>query len=137
MKSSPHKNSPNSRRGRLPTFKEYLGEPKTILVEIPHEIEAELLLEKRHTVEVNGVEVGVDSPHFPGDEKHGHVKLGGYEVTFTAKGERRHPNKFPAHVPERCKDAIAKALDVDPKLLEAYLVKGEGKEYLLVEVAKP
>ena len=80
-----------------------------------------------------------DKPSFQGDEYHGHCDLsGGYEVSWTISGNRRHPNKFPADdkIPADAKAAVAKVLGVDPNILEVYYGYDEverGGVYILQE----
>lgn len=97
---------------------------------------AELLLEKTE-MKVGRFTARRDSPHFDGDEYHAHSQLpGGYEISWSISGSRRHPNKFPAQVPRDAKLAVAKALRVSPDLLEGYtLYDNEVEEWIyLIEV---
>ena len=62
-------------------------------------------------------------PHFQGGEIHGHCNLpGGRQVSWTATGQRLHPNKFPADhkIPNDAKAAVASVLGVSADLLESY-----------------
>jgi hypothetical protein len=74
-------------------------------------------------------------PHFQGDEYHGHASLpGGYEVSWNRSGTRRHPNKFPTTIPRDARNAVAKVLGVDPKILEGFeVVEESGERILLIE----
>jgi hypothetical protein len=82
-----------------------------------------------------GHPVRKDKPHFQGDEYHAHAELeGGYEVAWTVSGKRRHPGKFPAHVPDSAKAAVAKRLGVPKDLLETFWITEAGKKTLLFEV---
>jgi hypothetical protein len=79
-----------------------------------------------------------DSPHFQGDEYHGHCKLsGGDELSWTISGTRRHPNKFSADdkIPKDAKVAVAKVLGVNPNTLEAFLAYDsiEGKDVFVLQ----
>jgi hypothetical protein len=86
---------------------------------------------------VNGHTLRKDSPHFKGDEYHVHAELpGGYEATWGVSGKRRHPNKFPAHVPAAIIDAAAKILKVSPDLLETFWVQETDHRKLLIEIKK-
>jgi len=76
-----------------------------------------------------------DPPHFHSDEYHAHAKLdGGYEVAWTVSGKRRHPGKFPAHVPDAARAAVAQRLGVSKDLLESFWINEAGKKTLLFEV---
>jgi hypothetical protein len=77
-----------------------------------------------------------DPPHFQGDEYHAHADVPGGEVCWGVSGRRRHPNKFPAHVPDDARSAVAAVLEIDPDLLEAYEIDDEliGEKVLLLEV---
>ena len=97
------------------------------------EVQAELLQEtwKR----VNGHILRKDPPHFNGDEYHVHAELpGDYEASWGVSGKRRHPNKFPAHVPKAIVDAAATILKVSSDLLESSWIQEDGKKTLLFEV---
>ena len=62
-------------------------------------------------------------PHFQGDEIYAHCDLpGGRQVSWTATGQRLHPNKFPADhkIPSDAKGAVASVLGVSADLLEFY-----------------
>lgn len=77
-------------------------------------------------------------PHFQGDEYHGHADIsGGYEVSWNISGSRRHPNKFPASIPNNAKAAVAKVLNVNPNIFETYKVYDEniGEDVLLLEIS--
>lgn len=75
-----------------------------------------------------------DSPHFSGDEYHGHCDVGGgHEVAWTVSGVRRHPSKFPAQIPRDARAAVAKVLGVSSEILEAYWIEQDGQRVLLLE----
>jgi hypothetical protein len=75
-----------------------------------------------------------DQPHFAGDVYHGHCDVGGgHEVSWTVSGQRRHPSKFPATVPQDAKAAVAKVLGVSADILEAYWIEDGGDRVLLLE----
>lgn len=124
-----------AKKPKTPTFKEYYYQPKKIFVEVPSSNELILLQENRRTIEIDGVMVDKDGPHFPADKKHAHAKLpGGCEIAWDIACQRKHPNKFPAVVPKRYKTAVAKALNVDETMLECSLVHNGSEEYILIEV---
>jgi hypothetical protein len=82
-----------------------------------------------------GHAVRKDQPHFQGDEYHAHAELdGGYEVAWTVSGKRRHPGKFPAHVPDSARAAVAKRLGVSKDMLECFWINEGGQKTLLFEV---
>jgi hypothetical protein len=90
---------------------------RKIVVELPKQ----LLTEARYTT-VGNFTARKDGPHFNGDEYHAHVPLpGGYELSWGVSGQRRHPNKFPAIVPNNGRLAAATSLNVDPAKLESYI----------------
>jgi len=124
---------------KLLGFKEFINLPKKIRVEAPPEL---LPAAPDHLSEATRKTVGNhtarrDQPHFQGDEYHAHADIpGGYEVSWNRSGSRRHPNKFPAIVPNDAKDAVAKVLGISPDLLETYRVRDDavGEDVLLFEV---
>jgi len=70
-----------------------------------------------------------DQPHFAGGEVHGHCELpGGTEVSWTISGKRLHPSKFPPVIPSDARKAVAQVLDVDPKILEDFVVDSVSDE---------
>ncbi len=97
------------------------------------EVQADLLQESWKRV--NGHTLRKDPPHFNGDEYHVHAELpGGYEASWGVSGKRRHPNKFPAHVPKAIVDAAATILKVSSDLLESFWIQEDGKKTLLFEI---
>lgn len=95
------------------------------------------VIEEGYTKDVDGIPVRKDGPHFHGDDYHVHIELpGGYEVSWMRKGKRRHPNKFPAEVPDNVKAAAAKRLGVSPTVLEWFEVDDETlkRRIILVEI---
>lgn len=114
-------------------FYEYVSAGGTISVELP----VSLLSEATHA-QVGRHDARRDPPHFAGDVYHGHCPLpGGYEVSWDMTGKRRHPNKFPAHVPADAKAAVAKVLKVPVGILEAYWFDENGQKKLLLEAWEP
>ncbi len=68
------------------------------------------------------------APHYQGGEYHGVCELpGGYEISYTMTGHRRHPNKFPTDdkIPKDAKMAIAKVLGVSADVFESYVAYDE------------
>jgi hypothetical protein len=96
-------------------------------------------LQQAFLTEATRAQVGLftarrDAPHFNGDEYHGHCEVGGgHEVAWTISGIRRHPSKFPTHIPYDAKAAIAKVLKVSPDILEVFWIEDDGKRILLLE----
>jgi hypothetical protein len=118
-------------RAKYPDFYDYIEASNTcgIQIEVPQYLLVEVTCAKvgRFTAMRN-------SPHFNGDERHGHCDVGGgYKVAWSVSGIRRHPSKFPAQIPRDAKAAVAKVLGVSPDiLLEAYWIDDDGKRVLLV-----
>lgn len=103
------------------------------LKEVLVEVQGDLLEESWKRV--NGHTLRKDPPHFNGDEYHVHAELpGGYEASWGVSGKRRHPGKFPAHVPRAIRDAAATILKVSPDLLEAFWIQQDGNKTLLLEI---
>jgi len=128
----------------MKSFKQFLHEndsKKTkVVVSVPQmafkKFESIVINEGRFTKKVGKIPVHKDSPHFSGGEYHGHVNMpSGKQVTYTITGKRLHPNKFPKHVPQNVKNAIAQVLKVDSDLLESYEAYDEIEEttVLLIE----
>lgn len=123
-------------------FKEYISLPKKIRVEAPERL---LRTDPERIDEATRVTVGRytarrDPPHFQGDEYHAHAGIpGGYEVSWGISGVRRHPNKFPATVPNDAKQAVADVLGVSVDLLETSRIHDDdvGEDVLLLEVKEP
>jgi len=135
IKKAPKKPVKKRKKTVVPKFEEYYHQPKKILVEVPSSNDLILLRENRRTIEIDGVTVYKDSPHFPADKKHVHAELpGGYEIAWDIACHRKHPNKFPADVPKRYKTAVAKALNVDETMLECSIIHNGSEKYILIEV---
>ena len=120
-----------ARRHAYAKFHEFLesGDRPRVLVELGAE-----LLDEATKSRVGCFTARRDQPHFPRDEYHGHCEVGGgYEVSWTVSGRRRHPSKFPATVPQDAKAAVAKVLGVSPDILEAYWIEHECERVLLLE----
>jgi hypothetical protein len=120
-------------------FNEFNSLPKKILVEVQSEMEQERLelITEASTATVGRFTARRDPPHFQGDEYHAHSKVpGGFEVAWGRSGVRRHPNKFPAEIPNDAKEAVAKVLGVSKELLETFRFFDDvvGEEVLLIEV---
>jgi hypothetical protein len=91
-----------------------------------------MVLENK-TSKVGNFEARKDQPHFQGDEYHGHCEFNGYEISWGISGKRRHENKFPAVIPKKAREAVAKVLGIDAQKLECFKIKDENNEiiYLL------
>jgi len=77
------------------------------------------------------------SPHFSGDEPHGHCDVGGgHSVAWGLSRKRRHPSKFPAQIPRDAKAAVGKVLDISADLLEAFWITDGDNKKLLFEVTR-
>lgn len=108
-----------------------VGETIRVVVELPQDDPAfeKLRVECQRIEETRKKAVGRytarrDMPHFQGGEIHAHCPLpGGREASWTLSGKRVHPNKFPADgkIPKDAKAAVAKVLNVDVSLLEAFV----------------
>lgn len=80
-----------------------------------------------------------DPPHTGGDEYHAHCQLGGHEVCWTASGNRRHPNKFPADskIPNDVKSGIADILGISTDMLECWRTQASaGEDIYLVTISE-
>lgn len=109
-------------------FKDFFEMPKKIRVEVPPNFADSRpeQLDEATRAKVGNYTARRDPPHFQGDEYHAHAEIpGGFEVAWGRSGARRHPNKFPADIPNNAKAAVAKALGVDISLLECYKVRDE------------
>jgi hypothetical protein len=125
------------------SFKEFIA-IKKIRVEVPaafappaSETESIEALDEATRATVRRFTARRDPPHFQGDEYHAHSEIpGGYEVSWGVSGKRRHPNKFPVDVPADARAAVAKVLNVDPNLLEGYVIADEklGEKVFLLEL---
>lgn len=106
------------------------GALKKLIVEVPT---LDLLKEATRAT-VGQYTARRDSAHFNGDEYHGHCDTGGgYEVSWGMSGKRRHPNKFPAAIPNDARLAVAKVLKVDPSILEGFVTfDSESSQYVLL-----
>jgi len=96
-----------------------------------------VILEEGKTTKIGRIPVRKDSPHFQGDERHAHADIeGGYEISWTESGKRRHPKKFPAEVPATAKEAVAKVLGIKTDILEGYIAydEAEREEVIILEV---
>lgn len=114
------------------TFREFVSLPKKIRVEVPQTI-----LNEATRITVGNYTARRDPPHYQGDEYHGHSDIpGGYEVSWGMSGARRHPNKFPANIPNDARIAVATVLGIKPELLEAYLIFDETiwEDVILLEI---
>ena len=121
------------------TFKEFRNLPKKIRVEAPDHLlpSRPERLDEATRATVGRYTARRDPPHFQGDEYHAHAEIpGGYEVSWSKSGSRRHPTKFPANIPQDAKQAVANVLGVAIDLLETYRVHDEalGEDVLLIEV---
>ncbi|HEX2957566.1 MAG TPA: hypothetical protein VHO70_12085 [Chitinispirillaceae bacterium] len=105
---------------------------KKIVVEIPKDISNNLDETKKVSI---GQYTAFKHPlHTGGDSKHGVCELpGGYEVSWTISGERRHEIKFPTSIPKDAKLAIANVIGVSPEILESFKVEYGKKSYILIE----
>ncbi len=100
--------------------------------------EHNMILESRRYKQFRRFNVGIDSPHFNGGEKHGHIEYNGHEYSWTITGKRLHGNKFSNHVPNKIKQAMADALKVPVNILEAYYFDSEEDgRVIIVETIKP
>lgn len=120
------------------SFKEFSKITK-ILVEVPGQILNESIdkIEEATKKTVGNYVARRDPPHFQGDEYHAHATISsGYEVGWGISGTRRHPNKFPLHIPNDAKQAIADVLGVDVSILEGYIIHDNtlDEDMFLIEV---
>ena len=102
------------------TFKQFL-KIKKLLVEVSPELQRQVIDEATRKA-VGNFTARRDPPHFQGDEYHAHADVpGGYEVAWSISGKRRHETKFPTHIPNDAKQAVADVLGVDVSVLETYV----------------
>jgi hypothetical protein len=113
---------------KMESFKDFFSRSSTSKQPIKIRVE----LNEATLAKVGNYTARKDKPHFNGDEYHGTVSLGSKEISWTLSGKRRHPNKFPITIPNDAKLAVAKVLNVDPSILEAFKIEMENGEYILL-----